>query len=93
MHRNAACGAESVRPPYARGWSADLLDDLDQLVGAVALLAGEVDQIPRSLDDGTAFGRACDRDAAAAAELQQSLVAKEPQRPEHGVRIDTEDGG
>ena len=49
--------------------------------------------IPRSLDDGTAFGRACDRDAAAAAELQQPLVAKEPQRPEHGVRIDTEDGG
>ena len=38
-------------------------------------MAGEVDELLRSLDDGATFGRACDRDAAAAAELEQSLVA------------------
>ena len=59
--------------PYAhrtRGWSADLLDDLDQFIGAVALLAGEVDQVPCSLDDCSAFGCARDGDAAPAPEFE-----------------------
>ena len=50
--------------------SADVFDDLDELVEAVALLAGEVDEFLRSLDDGAAFRCARDRDAAPAAELQ-----------------------
>ena len=82
--------------PYAhrtRGWSADLLDDLDQLVGAVTLLAGEVDEVPRSLDDSATLRCARDRDAASAAELEQSLVAEEPERTQDGVRVDAEDGG
>jgi hypothetical protein len=58
--------------------SADVFDDLDQLVEAVTLAAGEVDELFRSLDDGAAFGCACDRDATPAAELEQSFVAEQP---------------
>jgi hypothetical protein len=60
----------------AESSSADVLDDLDQLVQAVALAAGEIDELSRSLDDGTTFGRPGNRDTAPAAELEQSLVAK-----------------
>jgi hypothetical protein len=35
--------------------SADVLDDLDELVEAVAMAAGEVDELFGSLDDGAAF--------------------------------------
>ena len=60
-----------------RNVSADVLDDLDQLVEAVALAAGELDELPRSLDDGAAFGRPRNRDATPAPELEQSLVAED----------------
>jgi hypothetical protein len=46
--------------------SADVFDDLDRFVQAVALLAGEIDEFLRSLDDSAALGRACDGDAASA---------------------------
>jgi hypothetical protein len=72
--------------------SADVFDDLDQLVEAVALAAGEVDELFRSLDDGAAFGCPCNRGAAPASELEQSLVAEQPQGPEDGVGVDVEDG-
>lgn len=35
--------------------SADVLDDLDELVEAVAMAAGEVDELFGSVDDGAAF--------------------------------------
>ena len=57
------------------------------------MVAGEVDEFLCSLDDGAAFGRAGDGDAAAAPELEQSLVAEQPQRTQHGVGVDAEDGG
>ena len=41
-------------------------------------MAGEVDELPGSLDDGAAFGCARDGDSAAAPELEQSLVAEQP---------------
>ena len=41
------------------------------------MVAGEVDELLGSLDDGAAFGCAGDRDAAAAAELEQSFVSEE----------------
>ena len=50
--------------------SADVLDDLDELVEPVTLAAGEVDELLCSLDDGAAFGGASDGDAASAAELE-----------------------
>jgi hypothetical protein len=46
------------------------LDDLDELVCAVAVAAGVVDQFSGLLDDGAAFGCAGDGDAAPAAELE-----------------------
>jgi Tol biopolymer transport system component len=73
--------------------SADVFDDLDQLVEAIALLAGEVDELFCSLDDGAAFGCPGDRDAPSASELEQSLVAQEAERAENGVGVDVEDGG
>jgi hypothetical protein len=45
------------------------------------------------LDDGVTFGCSCNRDAAPASELEQSLVAEQPQRPQHGVCVDAEDCG
>ena len=50
--------------------SADVFDDADEFVGAVALAAGEVDELLGPLDDGSAFGRRRDGDAAAASELE-----------------------
>src|SRR5262249_42699491 len=67
--------------------------DLDELVRPVALETGEVDQLLGAADDGASFGCAGDGDAAAAAELEQALVAKQAERPEDGVRVDAEDGG
>ena len=54
----------------ARVLSADVFDDRDQLVEAVFLAAGEVDELLGSLDDGPAFGCAGHHDAAAASELE-----------------------
>jgi hypothetical protein len=59
--------------------SADVLDDLEELVEAVAVVAGEVDELLRPLDDGSAFGCSGDGDAASASELEQALVAEQPQ--------------
>jgi hypothetical protein len=72
--------------------SADVLDDLDQLVQAVALTARELDKLPRSLDDCTTLGRPRNRDATSTSELQQSLVPQQPERPQDGVGVDAEDG-
>ena len=58
--------------------SADVFDDLDEFVNAIAVVAGEVDEFFGSLDDGPAFGCAGDGDAAAASELEQSFVAEQP---------------
>jgi hypothetical protein len=54
--------------------SANAFDD-SELVGAVAVLAGEADEFLGAGDDGTVLGAAGDSDAAAAAELEWSLVA------------------
>ena len=73
--------------------SAGGFDDLEELVKAVALAAGEVDELLRSLDNGATFGCPCNRDATPAPELEQSFVAEQPQRTQHGVAVDAEDGG
>jgi hypothetical protein len=73
--------------------SADVFDDLDQLVQVITLTAGVLDKFSCSLDDGAALGRPGDGDATAASELEQSLVAEQPQRTEDGVGVDVEDGG
>ena len=50
--------------------SADVFDDLDELVHAVALPASELDELFRTLDDETAFWRSCNRDSTPASELK-----------------------
>ena len=50
--------------------SADVFDDLDELVHAVALPSSELDELFRTLDDETAFWRSCNRDSTAAPELK-----------------------
>jgi hypothetical protein len=50
--------------------SADLLDDLDQLIQLVTLPACEGNELLRALDDGAAFGGPGNRDSAPAPELE-----------------------
>jgi len=63
---------------HGLGELADVLDDLDELVNAIALSAGELNELPRTGDHCAALGRTGDGDAAASAELEQSLVAEYP---------------
>ena len=60
--------------------SADVFDDLHEFVHAVPVEAGEVDELPRSQDDGAPLGRPRDRDATPTPELEQPLVAGTPER-------------
>ena len=71
----------------------DVLDDLYEFVDAIAVFTGERHELPRSLDDRTALGRSRDRDAAAAAELEQAFVAELSEGAEDGVRVHSEDCG
>jgi hypothetical protein len=64
-----------------------------ELVEAIAVVAGEVDELLRSLDDGTTFGRPRNQDATPAPKLEQSLVSQQTERTQHGVGVDAEDGG
>src|SRR5262249_14870554 len=70
--------------------SADALDDPDELLGAVAVPAGEAHEVLRARHDGAALGAAGDGDAAAAAKLEQPLVAQQAKRAQDGVRVDFE---
>jgi hypothetical protein len=69
------------------------MDDVDQFVCSVAVGTGEADQRLGLLYHCSAVGGAGDRDASAAAELEQALVAKLAQGPEDGVGVDAENGG
>ena len=53
-----------------RGGSGHVFDDLDELVDAVTLAAGEVDKLSGTLDDRATFRRSCNGDAAPASELE-----------------------
>src|SRR6516225_2959323 len=78
--RNASCGL------------AEVLDDPDELVQPVALKAGEVDELPRSGDDGSTLGSTGDGDPASSSKFEEPLVAEYAQRPKDGVRVDPENG-
>jgi hypothetical protein len=56
--------------------SIQSLDDPDQLVSSIAVLAREERELARLSDDGPMFGARRDRDAAPSAELEQPLVAR-----------------
>jgi len=70
--------------------SGEVLDDLNQLVDLVPVVARKPDKLLGLGNDRAAAGRAGNRDPAPASELQQSLVAQFPQGPEDGVRVDAE---
>jgi hypothetical protein len=72
--------------------SGEVFDDLDELVGAVSVLACEVEELSGALDDRAAFRCAGNRDAAAAAEFEQAFVAELAESAENGVGVDAEDG-
>jgi hypothetical protein len=72
---------------------ADLLDDLDEVVGLVTLPAGKVEELSDLFDDGALLGGSGDGDAASAAELEEAFVSELAERAEDGVGVDAEDGG
>jgi hypothetical protein len=69
-----------------------VLDHRDELVGGVSLPAGELDQFAHLLDDGAALGCSGNGDSAPAAKFEQPFVLEQPERAQHGVGVDTEDG-
>jgi hypothetical protein len=72
---------------------SEVFDDLDEFVHAVALPLRELDELTRSLDNGTPLGRPSDRDPAPAPELEEALIAEQPEGAQDGVRVHAEDGG
>jgi hypothetical protein len=72
----------------ARPWG--VLDHADELVASVAVRAGEFDEIVDRAQDCTALRCTGDRDAAAAAELEQAFVAQGTKCAKHGVGVDAE---
>jgi hypothetical protein len=72
---------------------ADAMDDLDELVESVAVLAGETNEGARLVDHLTLLRSSSDSDATTATELQQSFVAKLAERSQDGVGVHAEDGG
>jgi hypothetical protein len=73
--------------------SANALDDLDQLVQAVTVLATELDELACLHHDDTALGSSRHRDATTATELEKSFAPKELQGTQQGVLVHAEDGG
>jgi len=70
--KSSTVDSASVRecPSSDAPGSADVFDDLDEFVQAVAVVAGELDQFLGPLDDDTAFGCSGDRNATPASELE-----------------------
>jgi hypothetical protein len=73
--RSNAAGLRGSRPawslaPMGMASSSELLDDLDEFVGFVAVGAGVVEEFFGAFDDGALLGCAGDGDAVAAAELE-----------------------
>jgi hypothetical protein len=75
------------------GALADAVNERDEFVAPVALVAREFDQVPGLVDERGVVWRAGDPDRAAASHLQSSFVSEEPQGAEDGVLVDAEDGG
>jgi hypothetical protein len=62
------------------------LDDADELVYSIAVLARETHEIPRLRDDDPMLGGPGVGDAAATAELEHPFVPQLPQCAQDGVR-------
>jgi hypothetical protein len=73
--------------------SPELLEEVDEFVGFVALGAGVVEELFGFFDECALFGGASDGDAAAASEFEQAFVAELAESAEDGVGVDAEDVG
>jgi hypothetical protein len=72
---------------------ADVVDDSDEFVGAVSLLARELDELACAHGDRALGWASGDGDAAAAAEVEKSFVAEHAEGAEDGVSVHAEHGG
>jgi hypothetical protein len=66
-------------------------DESGEFLSSVAVVAGELDQLPSPRDDGADFRRTGHGDAASATKLQQALIAQHPKGSKDGVGVDVED--
>jgi hypothetical protein len=85
-----------LRPLASSGWQRGLrnrLDELDQLLAPVALLAGEFNKLLGAGNNCAPFSRAGDGDPTTAAELEQPLLTQQTQSAEDGVPVHTKHGG
>ena len=80
------------RPPRNSTYLRNRLDDLNQLLTPVALLAGELKEFLGAGNNGAPFSRASDGDPTTAAELEQPLVTQQAKSTEDGVPIHTKHG-
>jgi hypothetical protein len=70
-----------------------LPQNLEHVFLPVAIEPGELEELLRSLDHRTALGTARHRHPPPPPELEQTLVAEQPESAQHRVGIDLEDGG
>lgn len=71
---------------------SDALDDSDQLGSFVSVASGELDEVTGTCHDHPALSLTGDRDAAAAAKLEQSFVSEGAQGPQHGIGVHADHG-
>src|ERR1700722_12395723 len=87
----------STSPRPADFWPSGLrsgqaAEDLHQLLLAVAVEAGELEQLAGAFNDRPLFGRTGHRDATPAPELEETLVSQDAQRAQHRVAVDPQHG-
>ncbi|MDX6721009.1 MAG: hypothetical protein QOJ63_3263 [Solirubrobacteraceae bacterium] len=63
-------------------------DDLHELVKAVTVVTGQIDELASAHDDVGAGRTVSDGDATSAAELQQALISQQTQGAQHRVAVD-----
>ena len=68
------------------------MDHADEFVAAIAVAAGELDELVDGAEDGAVLGGAGDGYAAAAAKLEQAFVAQRAECAQDGVGVDAEHG-
>ena len=73
--------------------SREALDDLDDLVTAIALLPAELDELAHPLDDGALLGRAGNGDPTPTLKIEKPLISKYVESPQDGLLVHSEHGG
>jgi hypothetical protein len=79
--------------PWRAKVSRQALDDLDDLVTAIALQPAELDELADSFDDSALLGRAGNGDPTPTLEIEKPLIPKYVEGPQDGVLVHPEHGG